>query len=93
MFSLQTHAGAFLGEQRPGNQLSVGALDRGVPSAIVPDMLVSLFDRFLSRRSLIDRYVFSTCQVVWILWPEWRFPDEGIIGPLLNEAQRQRSLS
>jgi len=57
-------------------------------------MLISLFDRFLSRRSLIDRYVFSTCQVVWILWAgEWRFPDEGIIGPLLNEAHRQRSLS
>jgi hypothetical protein len=57
-------------------------------------MLISLFDRFLSRRSLIDRYVFSTCQVVWILWAgEWRFPDEGIIGPLLNEVHRQRSLS
>jgi len=91
---LQTHAGAFLGEQRPGNQLSVGALDRGVPSAIVRDTLISLFDRFLSRRSLIDRYVFSTCQVVWILWAgERRFPDEGIIGPLLNDVHRQRSLS
>ena len=38
------------------------------------DMLIFLFDRFLSPRALIDRYAFSTYQVVRILEGTWHGP-------------------
>jgi hypothetical protein len=77
IFPARTHAGASSSSEssgepaiKPGNQLIARAgselcvgtrLRHTVRNTI--GILIFLFDRFLSPRTLIDRYAFSTCQV------------------------------